>query len=132
MRVKSVTGKSVVMGVLITAAAYALFSFLVAGLCLWEMVGEKEMAAVYFLIGLLGVFCSAVFSKCVLKMKKMLSLLVALLVYAAVVFLCRGGETTTVHVWTYAGCGAGAVAALLSGTGKKRERKGAGMKRRKK
>ena len=132
MRVKSVNGKAVVLGVLFPVAAYALFSLLAAALCLWEMVGEKKMAGVYFAIGLLGVFCSAVFSKGVLKMKKMPGVLTALLVYAAVVFLCRGGEISAVQVWTYAGCSVGAVAALLLSKGKKRERRGAGMKRRKK
>ncbi|MBR4869930.1 MAG: hypothetical protein IKU12_04005 [Oscillospiraceae bacterium] len=90
------------------------------------------MAGVYFAIGLAGAFCSGILSKRFLKLKKIWCVLVGLVVYAGVVFLCRGEDAAAFHGWTYAGCVAGAVAALLWGAGKKKGRRRVGSKRQKK
>ena len=132
MCIKGISGKGAVWSVLSAVAAYALFSFLAALLCLWEVAGEESMAVVYFAVGLLGAFCSGILCRRFLKLKKIWCVLAGLAVYMMVVFLCRDEGAAAVHTWSYAGCGAGAAAALLWGAGKKKERRRSGVKRQKK
>ncbi len=121
MQVKSVSGKGAALTLLGAVAAYAAFSFLGALLCLWEVVGKKEGAALYFAVGLLGVFFTALAAKGFLKVKGHWAAIVSLLIFGALVFLCSGGQGAKTHVWVYPGCGAGAMLSLITGKRKKKQ-----------
>ena len=131
MRLKNISAIRVVVTLLAAVGSYAVFSFLAACLCLWEIASGEKMSFLYFSIGLLGTLFTALITKQTLKEEKKWTVLIALVLMLLTAFLCGGKETAAARAWIYPGCGAGAVLALMGGY-KKRNRRGHEKRRRKK
>jgi len=128
MHVKKLNAKGAVLTLLGGAVSYAAFSFLASVACYFEILEVEKMSILYFAVGSLGSFFTAVMAKCFLKGKRYRAALVGLGVMAGIAFLCCGRETAAEQVWVYAGSAAGALGYIAAGARKTNR----SVKRRKK